>query len=108
MPVNKWMDKEDVLHLQWNTRDSAIEEERISFAATQTDLEISTLSKSKWKSLSCIQLFATPWTSQNTGVSSRSLLQGIFHLRDGTQVSHIAGRFFTSWVSREAQEYWNG
>ena len=41
------MDKEDVLHLQWNTRDSAIEEERISFAATQTDLEISTLSKSK-------------------------------------------------------------
>ena len=23
--------------------------------------------------------------------------------RDGTQVSHIAGRFFTSWVTREAQ-----
>ena len=38
----------------------------------------------KWKSLSCVQLFATPWTSpwtspgQNTGVSSLSLLQGIF------------------------------
>ena len=28
--------------------------------------------------------------------------------RDGTQVSRIAGRFFTSWVTREAQEYWSG
>ena len=28
--------------------------------------------------------------------------------RDQTQVSHIAGRFFTSWATREAQEYWNG
>ena len=25
--------------------------------------------------------------------------------RDRTQVSHIAGGFFTSWVKREAQEY---
>ena len=28
--------------------------------------------------------------------------------RDGTQVSHIAGGFFTSWATREAQEYWSG
>ena len=29
--------------------------------------------------------------------------------RNQTQVSHIAGRFFTIWVtSREAQEYWSG
>ena len=28
--------------------------------------------------------------------------------RDWTQVSHIAGRFFTIWVIREAQEYWVG
>ena len=28
--------------------------------------------------------------------------------RDQTLVSHIAGRFFTSWVTREAQEYWSG
>ena len=26
--------------------------------------------------------------------------------RDQTKVSHIAGRFFTSWATREAQEYW--
>ena len=28
--------------------------------------------------------------------------------RDQTQVSHIAGGFFTSWATREAQEYWSG
>ena len=28
--------------------------------------------------------------------------------RDQTQVSHIAGRVFTSWATREAQEYWSG
>ena len=27
--------------------------------------------------------------------------------RDRTQASHIAGRFFTSWATREAQEYWS-
>ena len=28
--------------------------------------------------------------------------------RDQTQVSLIAGRFFTRWATREAQEYWSG
>ena len=28
--------------------------------------------------------------------------------RDQTQVSLIAGRFFISWATREAQEYWSG
>ena len=28
--------------------------------------------------------------------------------RDQTQVSRIVGRFFTSWSTREAQEYWSG
>ena len=53
----------------------------------------------KWKLLSPVQLFETPWTNrpwnspgQNTGVGSLSLLQGIFP----TQVSHIVGGFFTS------------
>ena len=27
--------------------------------------------------------------------------------RDWTQASRIAGRFFTSWATREAQEYWS-
>ena len=54
----------------------------------------------------------SPWNSpgQNTGVGHRPLLQGISQSRDRTQVSHIAGRFFTSWVTREmqleGQEFW--
>ena len=28
--------------------------------------------------------------------------------RDRTWVSHIAGRFFTNWATREAQEQWSG
>jgi len=28
--------------------------------------------------------------------------------RDKTQVSHIGGELFTSWATREAQEYWSG
>ena len=34
--------------------------------------------------------------------------RGSSQLRDRTQVSHIAGRFFTSWATREVQEYWSG
>ena len=33
---------------------------------------------------------------------------GFSQLRDRIQVSHIAGRFFSSWATREAQEYWSG
>ena len=57
-----------------------------------------------WKSLMSKSLWPrglySPWNSpgQNTWVSSCSLLQGIFP----TEVSHITGRFFTSWAIREA------
>ena len=34
--------------------------------------------------------------------------RGSHQPRDQTQVSHIAGGFFTSWATREAQEYWSG
>ena len=66
--------------------------------------------KGKWKSLSRVWLSATPglynpWNSpgQDTGVGSHSLLQGqSLPTQGGTQVSRIAGGFFTSWA-REAQ-----
>ena len=35
-------------------------------------------------------------------------MRGSFQSRDGTQVSCTAGRFFTNWATREAQEYWSG
>ena len=34
--------------------------------------------------------------------------RGPSQLRDRTQVSCIAGGFFTSWATSEAQEYWSG
>ena len=34
--------------------------------------------------------------------------RGSSQFRDQAHVSHIAGEFFTSWVTREAQEYWSG
>ena len=34
--------------------------------------------------------------------------KGSSQLRDQTQVSGIAGGFFTNWATREAQEYWSG
>ena len=65
----------------------------------------------KWKSLSRVRLFVTPWTiqcmefsGQNTGVGSLSLSRGSSQSRDWTQVSCIAGRFFIGWVTREAWE----
>ena len=50
---------------------------------------------------SCLTLYS-PWNSpgQNTGVGSLSLLWEIF----STQVSHIAGRFFASWATKQGGE----
>ena len=80
-------------------------------------------SEVKWKSLSRVQLLVThglftPGNSlgQNTGVCIvHGILQarllewvpfpfsmGSTQPRDWTQVSHIAGKFFTSWAAREA------
>ena len=44
------------------------------------------------------------WDSpgKNTGVGCHALLQGISQPRDRTQVSGIAGKFFTIWATREA------
>ena len=49
----------------------------------------------------------SPWNSpgQNTGVFFSRVMS---HPRDRTLVSHIAGGFFTSWATREAQISWSG
>ena len=39
---------------------------------------------------------------QNTGVGWHASSRGSSHPRDQAQVSYIAGRFFTSWATREA------
>ena len=67
-----------------------------------------TWSEMKWKFLSCVQLFATPWTVH--GILQARIPEwvafpfsrGSSQPRDQTQVSDIAGWFFTSWATREA------
>ena len=53
----------------------------------------------------------SPWNSpiQNTGMCSLLLLQGIFPTQGlNLGLPHfIAGRFFTGWATREAQEHWS-
>ena len=67
----------------------------------------------KWKSLSHVQLSVTPWTVVHGILQARILEWVAFPFSRGssqpryqTQVSHIAGGFFTSWATREAQWKW--
>ena len=71
----------------------------------------STFRKWKWKWLSSVWLFATPWTVVHGILQARILewvafpfSRGSSQPRDQIQVSHIAGRFFTGWAIREAKE----
>ena len=63
--------------------------------------------KWKWKSLSCVRLFGTPWTVH--GILQARILgwvafpfsRGSSQPRDRTQASHIVGRCFTVWATRK-------
>ena len=73
-------------------------------ATTWMNLKDFMLNEIKWVTqlcwILCNPMDYSPWNSpgQNTGVGSHSLLQGIFL----TQVSRIAGGFFTSWAAAAA------
>ena len=71
----------------------------------------------KWKSLSCVWLFVTPWTVACQATSVYGILQarmlesvavpfsrGSSRPRDQTWFSHMAGRFFTVCATRKAQD----
>ena len=60
----------------------------------------------KWKSLSHVQLFATPWIVVHGILQARILewvafpfSRGSSQPRDQTHVSNTVGRFFTSWAT---------
>ena len=66
--------------------------------------------KWQWKSLTLPPHgLYSPWNSpsQNTGAVAFTFSRGSSQPRDRTQVSCIAGRFFTTWVTRETQECLN-
>ena len=44
---------------------------------------------------------------KNTGVGCHALLCGSSQAWDQTQISHVAGEFFTVLVTREVHEYWS-
>ena len=64
----------------------------------------------KWKSLNRVWLFVTPWTIQSMEFSRPAYWSGqpfpssrrSSQHRDWTQISCIAGRFFTMWAARES------
>ena len=70
--------------------------------------------KWKWKSLSFVWL-SHPIDCIVHGILQARILEsvafpfsrGSFQPRNRTQVFHIAGGFFTSWATREAQESWS-
>ena len=80
------------------------------FSLSSLPLPLESLWKWKWKSLSHVRLFVTPWTIHTIHeiLQARILEWAAFPFsrgsaqpRDRTQVSHIAGRYFTSWATRE-------
>ena len=62
-------------------------------------------SERKWRFLSCVGLSATLWAIQARILEQVAfpVSRGSSQPRDRTQVSCIAGRFFTNWAMREAQ-----
>ena len=70
----------------------------------------------KWKSLSRVRHFVLSMGYTVHGILQARILKwvafpfsrGSSQPRDGTQVSRIAGGFFTSWATREAPQYWSG
>ena len=75
----------------------------------------STQRQGKWKPLSHVQL-CDPMDYTVHGILQARILEWVTfpfsrvssQPRDWTQVSPTASEFFTSWATREAQEYWSG
>ena len=70
----------------------------------------------KWNLLSCVQLFATPYTVARQALSTEfsrqeyrsgyhALFQGSSWSKDRTQASHIASKLFTVWATQESAYY---
>ena len=79
-----------------------------------TKLKRLTPSLSKWKLKSLSLCSPTDYTVHEI-LQARTLEWVAFPFsressqsRDWSQVSHIPGGFFTTWVTGEAQEYWSG
>ena len=102
----------------WQVEDSGIQVGREPFITCQALFKelfihywLYRHSRPKQKSLSRVRLFAAPWTAVHGTLQARVLEwvallfgRGSSQPRDRTQVSPIAGGFFTSWATREAEQ----
>ena len=86
-----------------------------SWVQISASLIISGCTSVMWE-FSCVWLFVTPMDYIVHGILQARILEWVAitssrwssQPRDWTQVSCIVGEFFTSWATREAQEYWSG
>ena len=92
-----------LLELRWvYIRETRVSDMEVFIQGKESENESHSVMSNSFNPMDC-----SPWNSpgQNTGVGSLSFQSS--QTRDQTQVSRIAGRFFTSCVTREAQEYWS-
>ena len=91
-----------------------IEEKGGGYSAVKTGLKVKALVAQLCLTLCDPMDCRTPSSSVHGILQARILKwvaipfsKGSSQPRDQTQVSYVAGRFFTSWAMREAQEYRN-
>ena len=97
----------------WATREAHQTQECLqSYSHKMQACGVKTSLKMKVKSLSHVQLFATPWTLASVQVILQerilewvaiSFSRESSQLRDQTQVSRIVGRCFNLWATKEAR-----
>ena len=94
----------------------ATENEMIGWHYNPMDMSLSTFreivrDREVWHTavfeIAKIQTWLNNWKT-NIGVHSCPFFRGSSQPRDWIHVSCISSRFFTSWASKEAQEYWSG
>ena len=105
--INGWMDKENVICIQSHTQ---WEKGNLAICINLKGITLSKISE-KWKSQSCQTLW-DPLDCTVCGILQAKILEwvavpfsrGSYQPKDGTQVSLIASRFFTSWATQFQKE----
>ena len=104
-----------ILYIKWS--EVKVIQLCLTLCDTMDYTVISVISYLKWsESCSVLSDLCDPMGYTVHGILQARILErvafpfsrGSSQLRDWTQVSCIAGGFFTSWGTREAQEYWSG
>ena len=94
--THRWVDSQQPTSVSWK---------HLNLGAFDADTEAADteVKCSEWTSLSRVQISATPWTIQSMEFSRPEYCSpgDLSQPRYQTQVSCIAGRFFTSWATRE-------